>query len=156
MKKITLVLVALLTFGGILTAQSSKEELDLMQAAFGMEKKAMVSDFVKVDPAQKDAFWKLYDEYETARKSLGVRRIELLKKYSDNYDKLTIEFADSWSKEVVDLTKKTDALLVTYFNKIKKATNSVVALQFYQVESYILAGIRLSVLEELPLPDLKN
>jgi hypothetical protein len=156
MKKITLLLVALLTFGGILTAQSAKEELDLMQAAFGIEKKSMVSDFVRVDPAQKDAFWKLYDEYETTRKSLGVKRVELLKKYADNYDKLTIEFADSWSKEVLDLTKKNDGLLITYFNKIKKATNSVVALQFYQVESYILAGIRLSLLEELPLPDLKK
>lgn len=156
MKKITLLLVALFTFGGILTAQSNKEEMDLMQAAFGMEKKAMVSDFVKVDAAQKDAFWKLYDEYEVARKALGVKRVELLKKYAENYDKLTIEFADSWSKEVLTLTQKNDALLVTYFNKIKKATNSVVGLQFYQVESYILAGIRLSLLEELPLPDLKN
>jgi len=156
MKKITLLLVALLTFGGILTAQSNKEEMDLMQAAFGIEKKAMVSDFVRVDAAQKDAFWKLYDQYEVERKALGQRRIQLLEKYAANYDKLTIEFADSWSKEVLDQTKKHDALLVTYFNKIKKATNSVVALQFYQVESYILAGIRLSVLEELPLPDLKK
>ena len=156
MKKITLLLVALLTFGGILTAQSNKEEMDLMQAAFGIEKKAMVSDFVKVDAAQKDAFWKLYDQYEVERKALGQKRVQLLEKYAANYDKLTIEFADSWSKEVLDLSKKTDALLVTYFNKIKKATNSVVALQFYQVEGYILAGIRLSILEELPLPDLKK
>jgi hypothetical protein len=156
MKKITLLLVALLSFGGVLTAQSDKEELDLMQAAFGMEKKAMVAEFVRVDAAQKDAFWKLYDEFENQRKALGQKRVELLKKYAANYDKLTIEFADSWSKEVLDLTKKNDALLATYFNKIKKATNSVVALQFYQVESYILAGIRLSMLEELPLPDLKK
>lgn len=156
MKKITLLLVALLTFGGILSAQSNKEEMDLMQAAFGIEKKAMVSDFVRVDAAQKDAFWKLYDEYEVKRKELGQKRIQLLEKYAANYDKLTIEFADSWSKEVLDLSKKTDALLVTYFNKIKKATNSVVALQFYQVEGYILSGIRLSILEELPLPDLKK
>jgi hypothetical protein len=156
MKKTTLLLVALLTFGGILSAQSNNEEIDLMQAAFGIEKKAMVSDFVKVDPAQKDAFWKLYDQYEVERKALGQRRIQLLEKYAANYDKLTIEFADSWSKEVLDISKKTDALLVTYFNKIKKATNSVVALQFYQVEGYILSGIRLSILEELPLPDLKK
>jgi hypothetical protein len=156
MKKITLLLVALLTFGGILTAQSNKEEMDLMQAAFGIEKKAMVSDFVKVDPAQKDAFWKLYDQYEVERKALGQKRVQLLEKYAANYDKLTIEFADSWSKEVLDISKKTDALLVTYFNKIKKATNSVVALQFYQVEGYILSGIRLSILEDLPLPDLKK
>jgi len=116
----------------------------------------MVSDFVKVDAAQKDAFWKLYDEYEVQRKSLGQKRVQLLEKYAANYDKLTIEFADSWSKEVLDISKKTDALLVTYFNKIKKATNSVVALQFYQVEGYILSGIRLSILEDLPLPDLKK
>jgi len=156
MKKITLLFVALFTIGSFLNAQSSKEELDLMQAAFGMEKKAMVSEFVKIDAAQKDVFWKLYDEYETERKALGVKRVELLKKYAENFDKLTIEFADSWSKEVITLTKKNDALLVTYFNKIKKATNSVVALQFYQVEGYILSGIRLSILEELPLPDLKK
>jgi hypothetical protein len=86
MKKITLLLVALLTFGGILSAQSNKEELDLMQAAFGIEKKAMVSDFVRVDAAQKDAFWKLYDEYEAQRKTLGQKRVQLLEKYAANYD----------------------------------------------------------------------
>jgi hypothetical protein len=45
--------------------------------------------------------------------------------------------------------------MVTYYNKIKKATNPIVALQFFQVENYILSGIRLSILEQLPLPDLK-
>jgi hypothetical protein len=34
-------------------------------------------------------------------------------------------------------------------------TNPIVALQFYQVEGYILSGIRVSILEELPLPDVK-
>jgi len=42
-----------------------------MQSIFGMEKKAIVDAFVKVEDAQKDAFWKIYDEYETARKELG-------------------------------------------------------------------------------------
>ena len=127
-----------------------------MQSAFGIEKKAMVAEFVKVDAAQKDAFWKLYDEYETARKDLGKKRIDLLNQYADNYDKMTNEFADSFGKQVIDVQKKTDALLLSYFNKVKKATNPVVALQFWQVEGYILTGIRLMILEELPLPDLKK
>jgi len=154
MKKVSLLLIAFFTFLFV-NAQSNKEEVDLMQSAFGMEKKAMVSEFVKVDASQKDAFWKLYDEYETARKDLGKKRIELLNQYADNYNKMTNEFADSWTKQVLDMTKKTDALLVTYYNKIKKVTNPVVALQFWQVEGYILSGIRLMILEELPLPDLK-
>jgi hypothetical protein len=154
MKRLTLFFAALLTFVFV-NAQSNKEELDLMQAAFGMEKKAMVSEFVKVDPSQKDAFWKLYDEYETARKDLGKKRVDLLDKYAREFDKLTNESMDIMMKETIDLQKKTDALLISYTGKIKKVTNPVVAFQFYQVEGYILSGIRLSILEELPLPDLK-
>jgi hypothetical protein len=155
MKKITFLLAAFFTFF-VTNAQSNKEEIDLMQSAFGMEKKAMVAEFVKVDAAQKDAFWKLYDEYETARKELGVQRIHLLNQYADNYAKMTNEFADKWTKDVLDLGKKTDDLLVSYYNKIKKVTTPVVALQFFQVENYILSGIRVALLEELPLPELKD
>jgi len=154
MKKITLVLSALF-IAALVSAQSNKEEIELMQAAFGMEKKAMVEEFVKVDAAQKDAFWKLYDEYETARKDLGKERIDLFNQYVKNYSTLTNEVADAWTVKVLDLGKRTDALLVSYYNKIKKATNPIVALQFFQVESYILSGIRLKVLEELPLPEVK-
>ena len=154
MKRVTLFLAALLSFVYV-NAQSAKEELDLMQAAFGMEKKAMVAEFVRVDAAQKDAFWKLYDEYETARKDLGKKRVDLLDKYAREFDKLTNESMDVMMKETIDLQKKTDALIISYTNKIKKVTNPIVAFQFYQVEAYILSGIRLSILEELPLPDLK-
>ncbi len=154
MKKVTLLFAALLMFAYV-NAQSAKEELDLMQAAFGMEKKAMVAEFVKVDAAQKDAFWKLYDEYETARKDLGAKRVQLLDKYATEFDKLTNESMDKMLTETIDLQKKTDALILSYTNKIKKVTSPVVAFQFYQVENYILSGIRLSILEALPLPDLK-
>jgi hypothetical protein len=154
MKKTTLLLTALF-IAALLSAQSTKEEVDLMQASFGMEKKAMVAEFVQVDPAQKDAFWKLYDEYETQRKALGQERIHLLSDYTSKYDKFTNESADAWTKSVIELSKETDNLIVNYYNKIKKVTNPIVALQFYTVENYILAGIRVSLLESLPLPDLK-
>ena len=155
MKKITLLLTALF-MAALMNAQSTKEEVDLMQASFGMDKKAMVAEFVQVDPAQKDAFWKLYDEYETQRKALGQERIQLLSDYTSKYDKFTNESADSWTKSVIDLGKETDNLIINYYNKIKKVTNPIVALQFYQVENYILSGIRVSLLESLPLPDLKQ
>jgi hypothetical protein len=154
MKKLIFLLSALLIVASV-SAQSNKEEIELMQAAFGMEKKAMMEEFVQVDPAQRDAFWALYDEYETARKDLGKVRIDLLNQYAENYATLNNETAEAWTAKVIDLGKKTDALLLSYYNKIKKATNPVVALQFYQVESYVLSGIRLSLLEQLPLPDLK-
>jgi len=154
MKKLTLLLFAVCTFA-FANAQSNTEEIDLMQSIFGMEKKAMVSEYVKVDPAQADAFWAIYDEYEIARKELGKKRIELFDQYVSNYDKLNNESADTWTAEVIALGKATDKLLVTYYKKVKKATNPVVALQFYQLEGYIVSAIRVSVLEALPLPDVR-
>jgi hypothetical protein len=151
MKKFTLILSALL-FVMTVKAQSNKEEIDIMQAAFGMDKKAMVAEFVQVDATQKDAFWKLYDEYETTRKELGKQRIDLLERYANSYDKLTNESADAFAKEMQSLAKKTDQLIVSYYTKIKKVTNPVVALQFYQVENFILTGIRNKILGDAPLP----
>ncbi len=154
MKKITLLMAAFFAVAFV-NAQSNKEEVDLMQASFGMEKKAMVAEFVKVDASQKDAFWSLYDEYETARKELGKQRVELLNQYADTYNKMTNEIAGPWGTKMIDLSKKTDALIVTYYNKIKKVTNPMTALQFYMVEGYILTGIRLSILESIPFPERK-
>jgi hypothetical protein len=155
MKKLGLLLLALFTFAFV-SAQTNKEEVDLMQAAFGMDKKAVVNAFVKVSTAERDAFWKLYDEYETERKNFGKERIDLLNQYVSNYSKLNNEFADSWTKEVIALSTKTDKLMVSYYNKIKKETNPVVALQFYQIEVYILSVIRSAILESIPFPETKE
>ena len=151
MKKIVLSIIAVIAFC-ISYSQSNKEEVDLMQSAFGMEKKAVVAQFVHPDAAQSAAFWQLYDAYETERKSLGLQRIELLKQYADNYDGMTNEQADQWMKQVISLQTKTDKLLVTYYNKVKKATSPIVATQFYQIESYILTAIRFKILDSVPFP----
>ena len=60
MKTYYLIVLLSLVFSG-LSAQSAREEVDFIQSVFGMEKKALVAEFVKPDASQKDAFWQLYD-----------------------------------------------------------------------------------------------
>jgi hypothetical protein len=150
-----LVIVTALFMASFASAQSNKEEVDLMQAAFGMDKKAAVAEFVTPSASQKDAFWKLYDEYETQRKELGKQRISLLEQYANQYKTLTSEQADAWTKKVMDLQKKTDNLITTYYGKVRTATDGIVALQFYQMENYILAGIRAQILDQVPFVEKK-
>ena len=155
MKKYLLIAAAVF-MASFAWSQSNKEEVDLVQAAFGMDKKAVVADFVQPSAAQKDAFWKVYDEYETQRKELGKQRIKLLEQYADQYQKMTSEQADAWTKKVIALQQKTDALIATYYEKVKKVTDGVVATQFYQIENYILTAIRAEILEAVPfLPGKK-
>ncbi len=154
MKKYIL-LIAVLFMGSFAYAQSNKEEVDLMQAAFGMDKKAAVADFVKPSAAQKDAFWELYDEYETQRKVLGKQRIALLEQYAAQYQTMTSEQADAWTKKVIELQKKTDNLIVTYYGKVKLVSDGVVATQFYQIENFILTAIRAKILQNVPFLEKK-
>lgn len=149
MKKYIFIIAALFMASFAYT-QSNKEEIDYFQAAFGMDKKAAVAEFVKPSPTQKDAFWKLYDEYETQRKALGKQRIELFNHYVDTYQKMTPEQADAWTKKVIDLQKKTDNLIVTYYGKVKAISDGIVATQFYQMEVYILNAIRTEILANVP------
>ncbi|MCX6284158.1 MAG: hypothetical protein NTW31_07995 [Bacteroidetes bacterium] len=149
MKKYIL-LIAVLFVSSFSWAQSNKEEIDLYQAAFGKDKKAVVAEFVKVSATQKDAFWKLYDEYETQRKALGRERIDLLKQYADHYFDFTPVQADEWTKKVIALQKKTDDLIVAYYGKVKAVSDGIVATQFYQIENYILASIRMQILQKVP------
>ena len=155
MKITSLLLLLTLVFSN-LGAQSAKEEVDFMQSVFGMEKKALVAEFVRPDAAQKDAFWQLYDEYETARKALGKTRIELLLKYEENFDNLSNEIAAGLLKEVLALTKKNDKLLASYVKKVAKAKDPVVSMHFHQIEMYVMSEIRLALSDGLPFPEPIN
>lgn len=154
MKKLVFLFTALL-LAGIANAQSNKEEVDYIQSAFGMEKKALVADFMNLDASKGDAFWKLYDEYETQRKELGKKRIDLMEQYANNYDGMSAEVADKWMADVIKLGKSTDKLLETYYKKVKKATDPITALKFWHVETYILTSIRQTIASELPFVKAK-
>ena len=154
--KISGLLIMLTLVFSNLHGQSNKEEVEYIQSLFGMEKKAMVADFVKLDNATKDSFWNLYDEYETARKELGKKRIELLVRYDDNFENLSNEVAGDLLTEILSLTKKNDQLLASYVKKIRKATGPVTAMQFHQIEMYILSEIRVSIASSLPYPEIKQ
>jgi hypothetical protein len=154
MKKLLVILFAVVVTG-LASAQSNKEEVDYIQSVFGMGKKALVSDFMNLEGTKADAFWKLYDEYETQRKTLGQKRIELLDQYAAHYDDMSAEMADKWMADVIKLGQSTDKLLVSYYKKIKKVTDPITALKFYHVESYILNSIRQTISSELPFVNVK-
>ncbi|MGB6034919.1 MAG: hypothetical protein WBG42_01535 [Cryomorphaceae bacterium] len=132
-------------------AQSHTEEVDLVQSVFGMEKKAFVAEFIQAEGEQAEAFWTLYDEYETKRKELGKRRIALLNKYADSYDSLDDLKTDEILSEMMSLQAATDKLITTYSKKIKKDVNVKTAAQFYHIEGYIVSKIRTTILENIPM-----
>ena len=155
MKKIFFLLA--ISISTLVSAQSNKEDVDLIQAAYGKEKKAIVAEFIQLEGAKKDAFWKLYDQYETERKTLGKKRIALLENYAANYGSMSDAAISKNIKETAALGLKTDQLISTYHQRIEKAAGSKAAAQFFQIEAYFLSSIRVAILENIPfIGELKH
>lgn len=148
MKKLFLLAAVLL--GTAAFAQSNKEDVDFIQSIYGKEKKVITADFIKLEGAQKEAFWKLYDEYEVKRKALGQKRIGLLEKYANNYMTLDDATTSSIIKDIQSLGIETDKLIGTYHKKLEKAAGVKAAAQFYQLEVYFLSAIRTAIMENIP------
>ncbi len=148
MKKLLVIAALFVSATGF--AQSNKEDVDFIQSIYGKEKKEIVAGFIKLEGAQKDAFWKLYDEYETQRKELGKQRISLLERYANGYNTMDDATTDKLMKDMLALGAKTDKLVNTYYGKIKKASGVKAAAQFVQIESYLLSAVRATILENIP------
>src|SRR5688572_2476256 len=148
MKKMLILLSICLSTAAF--AQSNKEDVDFIQSIYGKEKKTIVADFIKLEGAQKDAFWKLYDQYETERKELGKKRIALLEKYAAGYGSMDDAAISKNIKETAALGMQTDKLIATYHKKIEKAAGAKPAAQFFQIEAYFLSAIRTKIFEAIP------
>ena len=158
MKKSSLKVLVSLFIVALFSLQSSsvlaqdsqtKSEFEIIQDAFGLQKKDIVATFISLEGVDGDAFWKVYNEYEAKRKVLGKQRLEMLYDYSMEVGVVTNEEADVLMKEVLALRMSYDNLIKGYYKKMKKATSSIVAAQFYQIESYISTGIRFTILDSL-------
>ncbi len=148
MKK--LLIAALLLISTVGFAQSNKEDVDVIQSLYGKEKKTILAGFIVLEGEQKDAFWKIYDEYETQRKELGKQRVALLEKYAANYGTMDDATTDQIIKEMTSLGVKTDKLIGTYYGKMKKSASVKAAAQFVQFEAYVLSVVRASIMESIP------
>ena len=149
MKKITLLIAALLVFNITYAQDDATEEIQMMQELFGSEKKAIIEENVDLTGVNADSFWKLYSEYEKQRQEIGQAKLELLQKYTTKQGALTNQQATDLLTEAVPLRTAEDKLILNYTKRIGKATSPLVSVQFYQIEHYISDGIRFSILNNI-------
>ena len=151
MKSLSTFIIVLILAPASSFAQSAIEEIEYFQSIFGMEKKAIVANFIKLEDPVKTAFWTVYDQYESERKALGQQRIALLADYANNYDKLNDEKIEELISATIKQKSSNDKLVNKYYKQMKKVAGTKVAAQFFQIESYFQSTIRASILENIPL-----
>ncbi len=132
-------------------ASAQDNESSLLQQIFGMEKKAIMDEYLQfADTETKDAFWELYNAYEDQRKEIGNKRVDLLQRYVNDYINMPESEMDELLGQVTKMNSDYVKLLNSYIKKIKKKVGIKQAAQFYQIENYLNNAINTSIAEQIP------
>ncbi len=144
-----MVTLGLLFTPGILLAQST-DDINLIQSLWGIEKKAIVEEYMDLAPEQESAFWAEYETYETARKELGKQRINIISEYVGSFEDLTDEKASELMNKAIANNIAIQKLAKKTFKKMSKSVSPVKAAQFIQLENYFITSIQMYLQENLP------
>lgn len=150
----SLLVVALLSITA--TAIGQDKTLELMRQDLKTEKVAIITASVPMTQAQADAFWPIYREYDLELSKLGDRRMAVIKKYAENYDKIDEKMAKELVKESFDIANDRNDLLEKYYDKAAKAVGAVTATRFIQVENQMLTLLDAQIIDQVPLVKTKK
>lgn len=150
MKKIIL-MAACILFAANSQAQSNTDEIALIQSAYGMEKKQIIVQFMKLTEAENAGFWKIYDEYEAERKELGKKRATNIIEYANNYGNITDAKASELINSSIDVQINLAKLMKKTYAKLSKVMTPVRAAQFILLENYLETMVRMEISDEIPL-----
>ena len=131
-------------------AQTSDAETEAIVNLLGVQKRQAVAKLVPLAGKDSAGFWKIYDEYEQKNKETAKERIGLYENTARAYSNMTPAIADSLSRKYFSNRTNQEKTLEVYYNKIKAATNAVIAFEFYQAEVYLLTQIRAQIMQQIP------
>jgi hypothetical protein len=148
--KTALCVVALTASFSLRAQNSQNDEIKLIQSVYGLEKRDIVKEYIKLNEAESQKFWPLYDQYELERQKLGKDRINILSEYAMSYDTLRDPQADKLATRTFENELEFDKLHKKYYGKMKKDLGPLKAAAFFQLESYLQTTILYEIQDNIP------
>jgi hypothetical protein len=148
---IKLSLILLLTLGYQDLWAQTKDEIQIIQGIWGMQKQDIVMQYMNFSDSEQVKFLPIYDAYTDEYKQLGAERIKILGEYANSYTSMTNEKADNLTQRLLKNNAAIDKLQLKYYNKIKKEISAIRASQFMQLELYMQTMIRADIQSNIPM-----
>jgi hypothetical protein len=125
--------------------------IELLKSDLKTNKKAIITESMAFTEAESKAFWPIYNEFEIELEKLADKRINNLKDFAANYDKMTDEKANQLMKTAFEYHSARVKLSESYYKKFSAAITPIRAAKYMQIEDQIQNMIDLSIGSSLPL-----
>ena len=134
----------------LLAQNNIDEEMQLVRDQWGVDKKQLIMDYMKFTDKESKAFWPVYDAYTKQFRKLMDSRINLIKDYANNYEKLSNAKAAEITNKIIDNDVAVSGLQKSYYAKFSTAITPKRASQYMQVEYYLLTNLKAMVQDQIP------
>jgi hypothetical protein len=146
------IIAALLVVATAVPAFASTNDLvELMRSDLRTQKRAIITQAMKMDETTSNKFWPVYTEFETELGKINDQRVQMIKDYAAAYNSMTDKTAKDLISRGFKLQEGRTSLLKKYVNKMSKATDVKTAARWAQVEHAVDSAIDLQIASELPL-----
>lgn len=131
-------------------ASNIQSYIDLIKTDVKGEKVEILATMMQFTPDEASAFWPIYQSYDVELTRLRDQEIASIKEYSDNYDSMTDEKADSLVEKSFAVASNRNALLKNSYEQVKSKMGAKTAARFVQVEHQLLMILDLQADSQLP------
>jgi hypothetical protein len=115
-------------------------------------KKLFAAGMSELSPQQLEVFWGVYADFQKEKDAITGARIDLAKKYADNFQNVSDADITALVTESANLQKKTTDLRVKYYGILSQKLNAHAAGRFTLIDDYTTTAGRLNLLNQLPIP----
>ena len=147
--------VSLLAGAGAAIAQDAQTKalLEKYRADFNAAKKETINEVMKLNDAEGQKFWPIYQEYESKLNAFSDKRLKFANDFTIAQSATTFDpdQAKDLTKRWLNMQHERINLWETYAGKISRAVSPVRAAQFLQIENQIATMLDLNVQSNVPL-----
>jgi len=115
-------------------------------------RKLFAAGMSELTPQQLETFWGVYADFEKEKDAITGARVDLAKKYADNFQNLSDADITGLVTDSANLQKKTTDLRMKYYGILSQKLNSHAAGRFALIDDYTTTAARLNLLNQLPIP----
>src|SRR3954468_10119711 len=131
--------------------KNTDQYIELVRRDLRQEKREIVGEAMSFKQSEADAFWPVYDRYETELNRLGDQKLALINDYADNFKNMNEAKAGDLTSKAIDLDILRTSLLQQYLPQFQKALTNKRAAQFYQLEMAMLKIVDLQIAAQVPM-----
>ena len=129
------------------------DEIEMVRSLVRMERKAAVEQAMGLAPAESQAFWALYNEYEAERTRVNDRAVKVVTDYAAAYPDVGDARAQALLAESFAADSDLLKLKKSYATRFATVLPPTRVARFFQIERKLDAVQNLSVAEQIPLID---